>query len=100
MIHAEIKLRVPRSHCVVILPNMTAAGGPIDGLDNLMDVQSYRPIEALHVKDIIEDCELVDKSTGDRINFAAGQAWQVRQLEVEPLAADAPMRVYTLVRVR
>lgn len=99
MIHAELKLRIPRDHCVVILPNESALA-PIHGLDDLMPaVQSFRPLEALRVNDIVEDCELVDKGTGDRFNIPAGVAYRVKQLEVEPIAADHPMRVYTLVRV-
>lgn len=101
MILAELKLRIPRNHHVVILPNDSALA-PIHGLDDLMPASrdAPRPLEALRINDIVEDCELVDRDTGDRFNIPAGVGYRVRQLDVEPLAANAPMRIYTLVRVK
>lgn len=90
MIHAELKLRIPRDHCVVILPNESTLA-PI--------VRSSRSLEALRIGDIVEDCELVDKVTGDRFGIPAGVAYRFNQLEVEPPANSRAMRVYTLVRV-
>jgi len=99
MIGVELKLRIPRDHCVVILPNVSALA-PIDGLDNLMPAtQSFRPVEALRIGDIVEDCELVDRGTGDRFNIPEGVRYRMQGLEVEPPANARAMRVYTLVRV-
>jgi hypothetical protein len=102
MIEAQLKLRFRRDAHVVILPNYTALAGVIHGLDDLLpaDVTTTpRPLEALRVNDIVEDCELVDRLTGDRFNVPEGVRWKVKELEVQPAAADHPERVFTLVRV-
>lgn len=102
MIQAELKLRFRRNAHVVIMPNHTAG---IDGLDNLMDASdknrctTNRPLDALRIGDIIEDCELLDRHSDDRFNLPAGCTWRFNHLEVEPAAAHDPMRVITLVRV-
>jgi hypothetical protein len=100
MIEAQLKLRFRRDAHVVILPNFSAP--LIHGLDDLLpaDVNtSSRPLEALRVNEVVEDCELVDRLTGDRFNIPAGVRWKVKELEVQPAAADHPERVFTLVRV-
>jgi hypothetical protein len=105
MIEAELKLRFARNAHVVIMPNASDTVPVIDGLHNLMDASNHnrctthRPIDALRIGDVIEDCELVDRHSHDRFNLPAGVTWRFQRLDVEPASALHPMRVLTLVRV-
>lgn len=94
MIGVKLELRFRRDAQVVILPNATP--GVIDGLDNLM---TSRPLEALRVGNVLQDCELVDRASGDRFTLPADIRWRVQELSVDPPHVHRPDRVYTLVRV-
>lgn len=99
VIQAELKLRVKvgRDHHVVILPNRSAPATLVDYETD--PLYSWRPLEVLRVGDVLEDCELVDRFSGDRFNIPAGVKWKCKELQVEPAAHHYAWRIYTLVRV-
>jgi hypothetical protein len=89
MIYAELKLHFRYDADVVIIPFECFTEPNSDS----------RPIVALRVGDIVQDCRLLDKRTQDCFDLPKGITWRFNELRVDPAVSDHRMRVVTLVRV-
>lgn len=93
MINAVLRLTFPRDARVIVIP-------AILNDDPCVDTKSFRPVQALRIGDILQDCGFAEQhASGDCFQLPPGIAWQFHLLELEALAGSAPLRIITLVRV-